>query len=404
MNQRSFAVACLSTALLVACGEESKPDGGGGDRTFDQPSFALASTVFGEAGASTYVNVLGSLDVESVDGTSATEYPQFATIAAAGGKLFVGDGAAPVATRYNVDDAGTLGKEASVSFGPRGLQTAPLYFNTFLSPDLAYVQYEQNKRVPWNPATMELQGVALETAGLDAQREGLNVISAFDRGIAVRDGLAFHPYYWTDANYYEFSASSQIAVYRAADGSLADLLDAPCPGLDVVTSDEEGNLYFSNWVFAAAAPVLDESAPATCAVRIKRGEQSIDQDWTRDLGDLVEGRQSAAFRYLGAGRAIVAVFHDERITIDENTEPSAISQASNWRLWQVNLGTSEGAPVEGLDWMAGGYYAFRFGDRTFLLLPSADYASTTAYELGKDGKAVERFTVPGWAYQFVQIR
>jgi len=95
---------------------------------------------------------------------------------------------------------------------------------------------------------------------------------------------------------------------------------------------------------------------------------------------------------------------EERVDIDENTEPSAISQASNWRRWQVNLTSGTGAPVEGLDWMAGGYYAFRFGDRTFLLLPSGDYATTTAYELGKDGKATERFTVPGWAYQLVQIR
>ena len=42
--------------------------------------------------------------------------------------------------------------------------------------------------------------------------------------------------------------------------------------------------------------------------------------------------------------------------------------------------------------------------RLLLLLPAADYASTTVYELTAAGKAEALFQTPGWAYQFVQIR
>lgn len=390
-----FAVSLAALGALAACGEEKEvlPQEG---------RYVIATSIFGDAGSATYVSNLISLDVQSIDLGKATEHPGFATIGTAGGKLFVGDGAAPVISRYGFGDDGRLEKEGSLSFGPRGLQTAPLYFNTFVDAEIAYVQHEQSKRVFWNPEALELVGAAgVETPGLEPTLNGLQLTSAFDRGIAVRDGLVFHPYYWTDANYYAFAPTSKIAVY-AVDGSLVELLEAPCPGIDFVTSDEEGNLYFSNWVFSAAAPVLDASAPTTCAVRIQRGEHTIDEGWTRDLGELVDGRQTAAFRYLGGGVGVVAVFHEERIELSEDTQPSEITSASNWRLWTVHLGTGASAPVEGLEWMAGGYYAFRIDGRTFLLLPSADYSTTTVYELS-DGRAAALFETPGWAYQLLKI-
>jgi hypothetical protein len=244
----------------------------------------------------------------------------------------------------------------------------------------------------------------LENPGIATERNGLQVKAAFDRGIAVRDGYVFQPYYWTDANYYRFDPGSQIAIYDAADGSLVDLLDAPCPGLDAVTRDEAGNLYFSNWVFSAAGPVLDDTLPATCAVRIAAGALEIDESWTRDLGDMVEGRQTAAFRYLADGIGVLAALDADRIDIEPGTLPSTISGDANWRLWTVNLETDTGTPVEGLGHIAGGYYAFRFEGRTLLLLPTADYASTTVYELSPDGKAEALFQTAGWAYQFVQVR
>lgn len=409
MNERSFRRMARSTAVLAAlalaaCDSDTSPGEGGGDGT--EPAYAIASSVFGDAGASTYVSILGSVDVQSIDITKASEHPQFATIAAVDGKLFVGDGVAPVITRYAVDDAGGLKSEGSLSFGPRGLQTSPLYFNTFVSADAAYLQHEQNKRVLWNPKTMELLGsAAVATEGLDATRNGLRVVSAYDRGIAVRDGYVFHAYHWTDDVYYSFAPSSQIAVFSAEDHSLVDLLDAPCPGLDFVTSDEEGNLYFSNWVFSAAAPVLDpDTAPATCVVRIKKGELAVDEDWSLDLGEMVGGRQTAAFRYLGDSIGIVAVFHDENVEIDDETPATVVTLGSNWKLWRLNIDTGAAEPVGGLDWMAGGYYAFQIDGRTLLLLPSADYAKTTVYELTADGTAEALYETPGWAYQFVKIR
>lgn len=392
----------LLTAVLAGCGDD--PDKTPVDAgTDDGPMYSLATSIFSQAGSATYVSVFDSLEVTGLDLEKAREHSGFATIGAVDGMLFVGAGEAPELTRYNVHSGGNLEEAGKISFANYGLTSAPLYLNHFVDSTSAYLVLEETKRIVWNPSTMQISGVA-DAPGLARERSGLVVKSGYDRSMVVRDGYSFQPFYWTDGTYYDFSPSSQIAVYSNTDDSLVKLIDAPCPGLDVATQDEAGNLYFSNWVFSAAAPVLEEDAPDTCVVRIKKGELDLDAGWTKSLSAMVGNRQTAAFRYLGENVGVVAVFHDENVTINDDTEPSVITSGNHWKLWRVNLETQAAAPVGGLDFIAGGYYAFRIEGRTFLLLPTADYAKTAVWELGVDGAAVKRFETLGWAYQFVKVR
>ncbi|NTX16000.1 MxcI [Myxococcus sp. CA051A] len=397
----SAATTLLLTTTLVGCGdddEKTKPP----VETKD-PVYSLATSVFSQAGSATYVSVFNSLDVTALDLTKAREHSGFATIGAVDGMLFVGAGEKPEVSRYTVRDDGSLEEAGRISFANYGLATSPLYFNQFVDSTTAYMSLEESKRILWNPSTMEISG-PVEAPGLVREREDLVVKTSYDRGRVVRGDYAFQAFYWTDGDYFDFLPTSQIAIYSKADDSLVKLLDAPCPGLDVATQDEAGNIYFSNWVFSSAAPVLKEGAPPTCLVRIKAGSQEIDTAFTRSLSSLVGNRETAAFRYLGNGVGVVAVFYKENLTIDANTKPTDITGGLHWKLWQVNLTAGTAAPVEGLDFIAGGYYAFTLDQRTFLLLPTADYSKTAVWELGTSGAAVKRFETLGWAYQFVKVR
>ncbi|WP_224243539.1 MxcI [Hyalangium gracile] len=401
-----MSAALLLGAVLAACGSDPEPkpepaqpcSASGTD-----PVYAIATSIFGNEGSSTYVRLLESLDVQSIDLEQASEHAGFATIGAVGGKLFVGDGEAPEIHRYTVSDGCGLQEDGRLSFANYGPTVTPLYKNVFVDASTAYMQLEESRRIIWNPETMRISGTA-EAPGLLATRDGLVVKAGYDRSTAVRGDYSFQPFYWTDSRFYRFSQLSQIAVYSNADDSLVKLIDAPCPGLDMATQDEAGHLYFSNWVFSTAAPVLSEDGPDNCAVRIKAGELALDASWTRKLSDIVGGRQTVGFRYLANGVGLVAVLHSEDMTIDDKTEPTAVTGGSHWRLWRVNVEAGTGQPVEGLGRFAGGYYAFRLDGRTFLLLPSADYAKTTVYELGVQGAAEPRFETLGWAYQLVKLR
>ncbi|AKQ63766.1 MxcI [Myxococcus hansupus] len=409
MRKRSRLATASTTSLmflaasLTACGSSDPDPTPTPDETQTGPMYSLATSVFGESGSATYVSVFNSLDVRSLDLEQASEHSGFATIGAVDGKLFVGAGEAPELTRYTVFDSGRFQEAGKISFASYGLATAPLYHNHFVDGTSAYMQLEESRRIVWNPEAMTISG-PVASPGLAAERDGLVVKASFDRGVAARDGFSFQPFYWTDGSYYRFLPSSQIAVYSHADDSLVELLEAPCPGLDVATKDEAGNIYFSNWVFSAGAPVVDDTAPETCAVRIRAGQRAIDADWTRSLASMVGGRQTAAFRYLSNNVGVVAAFHDDSPTLSSSPTAADVTNGTHWKLWQVNLETGEGAPIEGLDWIAGGYYAFTIEGRTFLLLPTADYASTAVWELNGNGAAVKRFDTLGWAYQFVKVR
>lgn len=406
LNRRStpapVSAALLIGAALAACGDDPKPaEPCASEET--GPVYAIATSIFGNEGSSTYVRLLESLDAQSINLDQASEHAGFATIGAAGGKLFVGDGEAPELRRYTVGAGCGLQEDGRMSFANYGPAVAPLYKNVFVDASTAYMQLEESRRIIWNPETLQISGTG-DAPGLPSERDGLTVRAGYDRSTAVRSGYSFQPFYWADNSFYRFSPTSQIAVYSNADDRLAKLIDAPCPGLDMATQDEAGHLYFSNWVFSTAAPVLSDDAPDNCAVRIKAGELALDAGWTRKLSDIVGGRQTVAYRYLENGVGIVAVLHSEDMNITENTEPNAITGGSHWRLWRVNVEAGTGQPVDGLGKFAGGYYAFRIDGRTFLLLPSADYAKTTVYELGVQGAAEPRFETLGWAYQLVKLR
>lgn len=387
--------------FVVGCGGSDDTSDPAPDPTpSDGTRFVLASTVSGMNDSTTYVSYMTSIDVEEVKIEDAYEFPGWASIATEGGHLFVSDGDAPTITRFTRDESGHLAPDGKLSFLDYGLSSAPFYSNYFASGTKSYMAINPTERVIWDPTALAIRG-ELNMTEVAAERDGFTLRSSLDRGVRVRKGQLFMPFYWSDADYYRHLPTSQIAVFDTENDKVSALLDAPCPGLDVATQDDDGNFYFSNWVFTTAAPHFEESAPSNCVVRIAAGSSTIDESFNRDLSELTEGRQIAAFRYLSKGVALMAVFYHERLTAD--VLPARASGTNNWRLWRVDTNQWTAEPIEGLDFFGGGYYSFRMDGRTLVLLPAGDYGSTTAYEIGAEGPAQKRFSVPGWAFQMIQL-
>jgi hypothetical protein len=91
----------------------------------------------------------------------------------------------------------------------------------------------------------------------------------------LRGNKLFVPVCWTnEEDFFSYDAKSRIMGIDTEKDELVESLEAPCPGLDFATEDEDGNIYFSSWVFAPpAAAVLDQ--PTTCIAKIAvgRGER-----------------------------------------------------------------------------------------------------------------------------------
>jgi hypothetical protein len=171
----------------------------------------------------------------------------------------------------------------------------------------------------------------------------------------------------------------------------------------VATLDDRGDIYFSNWVYGVGPKLFEGGAP-TCAARIKAGEDSVDDGWVLTFADVTDGREAAALRFLGDGKALISVLHDERIELTPDADRFTVVDAPNWRFWRVDLDTREAEETTDIAFHGGGYYSTRIGDRNMLFVPSGDYSSTHAFELTPNGLAEPRWEAIGWVTRLFKLR
>jgi hypothetical protein len=376
-------------------GQEAAPSMG--------PLYAIATQIYGAdtSSSSSFVRLLSSLDESEVDLGVAREYNGRASVGTVGDWLFVMDGEQPLIDRFAVAADGTLTLEAQLSFANYGMpywSIAP-WGNTMVSPTKAYFSNPADgSLLVWNPTTMQIVGEiplpVVGSPGLELQASPAH----------LRGDRLFILFSWANWDTFEFSSvPQQLAVYDTTSDQISGLVEETrCPAIySAPFEDEAGDLYFSNHVWSPMETLVN-GAPPSCSLRVPAGEEAFDATWQLRYADVADGREGAVLRYLGDGKALADIFYDERATIDDTTDPSELGESSNWRLWNIDLRAGTGSPVVELDFKPGGYNDVHVGGRSLIMMPSADYARTTAYEL-VDGNAVRRFEIQGLASHMVEI-
>jgi hypothetical protein len=363
--------------------------------------YAMVSVVFSDDGRTTYLNTFDTLDITQVDLGASREYPGIPAFQAALGKLFEASDESATITRYAVLDTVRWRDEGRIGFTSFGLTSAARSQNFFVASDKAYTFFDIVDRVAWDPTALRIAPAQPDPSTLELQRDGLTRRLGEGR---ARDDLAFQAFYFSDDDFFVHGPTSQIAVYDPVSDEVVDTIEADCTGLYISAQDEAGNIYFSNGSSAVIPRLLSNSAPESCMVRIKAGEQTLDPDFQLEFADLTDGRQAASFLYVGEGKGLIQVFHDENTTIEPDSDPWALSASENWRLWLVDVETQTASLLDDVPYFGGALHISVIDGRTFLLLASADYASTTGYELLPDGTSVQRFVSPAWTYDLFKVR
>lgn len=375
------------------------------------PVYALSSLVWGDVETTGYVTLTNTLD-PAADLTleDAREFPGYVTIASADGNLFVTTADTPVIRRFGVSEALTWEERGELSLINEGVLEGGFSRQYMRRDQVVYAEVDSAQHALWDPVGFEVLGSRFETQ-LPLARDGLDLFAAFNRNYFVFDGPVMRPFSYHDQDWFRWAADSQIVVYDPDTHAERAVLDAPCPGLDTITRDESGNLYFSNWEYSSLH-VLTGTGAAACVVRVNP-EGNLDPEWDPDLTQLTAGRQVMNFRYLRDGKALAAVLHAEYFGADFDFASELATQdafwdayALNYRLWLFDLSAGTAEPVRGLpDGDVSPSYAHSEIDgRIFLLLEATDYSSATVYELSADGAATRRFSVPGSSYQWLRVR
>lgn len=368
------------------------------------PAYIIGSTLNGPEGWNAYVAVLPELEPQTIDYSTVLEVPGRADVWVWDGKVFIAQADAPVVSRYAVTDDLALVEEdgTRLSFAAAGVASAQFWNAIWLTPEKAYMNNAAGlEYVIWNPRSMEIVG-RVDHPSIE-ERAGFVVRnSSTNRGSVVRDGKVYHTYYWTDENYERYAPESRIAVYDIETDELLDVIAAPCPGLDVATQDEAGNLYFSSWTgLPGLSLVLGE--PTSCAVKIPAGSEQIDPSWTLSWPDLTEGRHGAALRYQGDGYGLVSIFHHEQLEYDGASDAFALIGTENWQTWRVDLEARTAAPLQGVAANSGAIYVEPLGDAAYALIPTENYQSSQIYRVNAgDGQPL--FSTRGWATRLFRLR
>lgn len=387
----------------ASVGDETGASGDDPDAAAARSFHAIATEIYGAdfSTSTSFVRLVPSLDVAEIELASAREFNGRATVGTVGGWLFIMDGEQPIIERFSVGSDGTLALDGQLSFANYGMPYWSIdpWGNTMVSPTKAYFSNPgDGSLIVWNPTSMEIVREVPLPPLASAELE-LQASPAYLRG----DRL-FRLFSWANWDTFEFSSvSQQLGVYDVASDELVSLSEETrCPAVySVPFEDEAGILYFSNHVWSPMETLV-KGAPQSCSLRVLAGETTFDPAWELRYADFAGGREGAVLRYLGDGQGLADIFHDERTTITSDTDPSELGESSNWRLWTVDLHAGTGAPIEEFDFKPGGYNDVQVGGRTLLLMPSADYARTTAYEF-VNGAVVRRFAVQGSSYHLVEI-
>ena len=394
-----FAASPTALAVIATLSFASACGGEGASPTSEgHPNYALSSVLFDtDYNASTYLTLLDSLDQERIDWDQAREFPGFADVWVRDGSIFVSQEDFTI-TKYSVE-GGRLIERGRLGFAAYGPTDFGFWRNAFISSTKAYFLNNSSEYVVWDPQSMEVTGTV--PLPVLADRDELTPFPGYsDRAAVVRDGFLFQPMYWTDESYFKFSPDSRILVFDVERDALVNVLEAPCPGLDFATSDADGSLYFSSWVFApGGASVL--SQPATCVVKLLISDLSLSVPF--NVADVMAGHEGGVMRHLGGENFLFSVLHSENAPATAAGDPQLIANGNNWRFWSYDRTTGAASALDAIDWNSGGAYAVEVDDRKLMLVPKSDYSATTAYEIAGDGSPRRLFDTKGWSLRLFEL-
>lgn len=390
------ALALSACAPLFACEDDSGDDGPSGDA----PRYAVMTQLASADEPLSYFKTLDEIEPQDVDLDSAREFTGMADAWVWQGAVYIAELENMTITKFKLRGS-ELAEEASISFADYGLVDLAFWVNAFLSPTKAYVVNGTSEYIEWNPKTMEIEGTVPMPELLE--REGLRPFASYtDRSVAVRDGLFYHPFYYTNDDYFEYAQTSSIAVYDVDSNELVKVIEAPCPGLDHATQDAEGNLYFSSWIFApGGAAVLDQ--PTTCVAKIAKGEDEATVAFK--VKDLTGGLEGGVLRYTGDGKGSLAVLHPDHAPEEDQGDAQAVAWGTNWKFWSYDFATNEATAVEDdpIGWNGGTAYGSIIGDKSYVLVQTGDDA-TTIFDITEPESAEPVLEVDGWTMRLLELR
>lgn len=373
--------------------------GGGAGASGDGAVYLVFSTIDDPEGRTSYYMTTPSIEGDiTVDVTEGIEQAGNGQVYAPpeGGYVLIGGGEEPTFTRWELNDAGELEEGDTISFANLGVEGTHRHM-IFVDETKAYFLDEaQLQLVSFNPTTMKLHG-AIPVHDFECEE----VVTAFGTPIRREDGFYFTRSCW---DLEVTSPGSTLVHVDPETDAITITHDERCMGMQVGFLADSGDAYwFSDSDASVEWSQLALDTPHDCALRLKAGETSFDEDWELDLTTLTGGLAAVASVPFRGSEIWMRVFDP---TLVEDPLPF---EAMDWGLqaWRWGLlDVASGDPIE-IDHDAeplGSYGVPIYVEgRAFSPSSNSTYTETTLVELTSSGPR-ERMHVQGELRKVFRLR
>lgn len=405
----------LAAMAVVGCSSDDEPaemgdgDGdmggaGGGSGDGDGDGEGATSWVAGGwiETAESWYGILGVVDDLSSDSTldldDVVSFDGDFTYTGFGGAIYVGLEEDPRIERWIVNEDGQLELDDEVSFMAYGVQeTFGGSHNVIqiIDEETAwFFDHGNGRAIYFDPSDMKANGTTIDYSEI---YDGLDLDSDWpDIGDIGRVGeyLAV-PMFWYSGEDDTIPVETRVALISTEDESVTIATDTRCAGSSVMSNDSEGNLYIGPHAAAAlysAAGDAGDTVP--CIIRIKNGEDEIDQDYLVNLNEL-SGDKAVGGLYQGPG--------DLGFVFQFEGDPTVGARArfeDEWTLYRIDLGAEDPNYTEVEGWPRGNVTARAFSlqvgtEMKYYLTSTTEYGAASAYyELLPDGSIEEALNFP----------
>jgi len=379
----------------------------GGTSTPSQPPAYLAATrVFTPdgTGSTTYMQVLGSIESGSrLELANATEFAGPAELFSIKeiGWFGVGDGNAPVLTRYSLSADGKLEADQKLNLASYGVQEFFADKTYYVSPTKVYYPDPDGKQLLIiNPTAMTVDGVIpLPQTG----REGYTAVYAY---AAVRRGdkLLFSVGWFDWTNDKILPETGLVSLDVNSNALLGFSVDARCGGITQPATVSSGDVYFASSALAGALSKLGRLSTAPCALRIKAGEELFDPTYALALAELTGGAIAGEPVPVGGDEIFLRVLDDKRLTIKPESASWDLTGSPAWSWARWNVVTGQVTQLASLEPSTADVLWFESEGRVFAGQTTPDYASTTLIELTAAGGPKPALSSAGFFSGLAKIR
>ncbi len=397
----AFAIA--SSFAFAGCTDD---ESAGVDWSGDGPVYVVSSRIFTPDGDNidSYFHLVSSLDEgTAIDEGQALQIPGSARLFSIPeiGWLAIGDGESPTIQRYALDSSGLVPVGEAISLQPSGVESLwdTMYY---VSPNKIYYPDRAGEQlVIIDPEAMAVTGkIPLPTTA----REGYLALYGY-ASVVRGDKLLFSVGWFDWTNDVVLDETGLVVIDTATDTVERVDVDTRCGGITTPVNLASGDAYFLTSSLGASAHRLERLETPPCALRVLANEDSFDESYALELGDLVDGALAGEPVPAGGNAIFFRVFDEEAAVIEDGAFSWDLTGQSVWSWVRWDVSEDEAVAVDALDPSTADVVWFRTDDRTFgTEALDAEYSETRLLELTADGGPSPRLVAPGFLQGLARIR